>query len=320
MICCAPPLAWASDERKGRGGKSEVLISRITAAAKVIALRPCLLATRPAERASFAAPERHGIKGPLMLAREELVRFEEVAFLAWPAAVVVEYRGMRLRSTGGESRRANSAACYDCDPNMDERELVEVAETFFRARGLPPVFQVGPTAPLGLDALLVARGYGYAARTRAQTTSLGTLRENAGRREARGRTTIQGAPDDVWVDIEVTRGRYANIGAVFLQGLQGLGQRAAFATVHIEGSPAGACLLVHEKDVMVIGAMRTLPEVRRRGAASALLAAAADWGAHRSVALVYLQVEADNDAALALYAKAGFRTQYEYHYRVDIRT
>ena len=49
------------------------------------------------------------------IARAEIVRLEEATFHAWPAATVIVHRGMRLRATGGDSRRANSAAVFACE-------------------------------------------------------------------------------------------------------------------------------------------------------------------------------------------------------------
>jgi ribosomal protein S18 acetylase RimI-like enzyme len=47
-----------------------------------------------------------------------------------------------------------------------------------------------------------------------------------------------------------------------------------------------------------------------------VLAALARWAAERGARRLYLQVERDNPAALGLYARAGFRERYGYHYRL----
>jgi len=63
--------------------------------------------------------------------------------------------------------------------------------------------------------------------------------------------------------------------------------------------------------------MTTLPHARRRGAASAVLAALADWAISQGCPQMYLQVERDNTAALRLYRHAGFEELCTYHYRVQ---
>jgi ribosomal protein S18 acetylase RimI-like enzyme len=245
----------------------------------------------------------------------ELVRLEAIAFRAWPAASVTDHRGMLLRITGGDSRRANSAAVFACDPRLGIDELTDAGEAFYRARGQRALFQVGPTAPAGLDAALASRGYGAESPVWVQTTKLGPLVERARATAGPVRTSVASSPDASWVDIEIARGRYAGIAGTFLGALAQLGSRAGFATAHVDGAAVAACLFVHDEDLLVLAAMRTLPEARRRGAARALVHAGALWAAERGADAAILQVDQGNDAALTLYASEGFVTQYGYHYR-----
>ena len=57
-------------------------------------------------------------------------------------------------------------------------------------------------------------------------------------------------------------------------------------------------------------AMGTRPEARRRGAATSILRALAQWAHDRGAARMYLQVETTNDGARQLYTRAGFETAY----------
>jgi ribosomal protein S18 acetylase RimI-like enzyme len=60
--------------------------------------------------------------------------------------------------------------------------------------------------------------------------------------------------------------------------------------------------------------MRTLPSHRQRGLAIRVLAGLADSALSRNLTRVYLQVEEENHAALALYRRAGFQKAWLYHY------
>ncbi|MGH2978106.1 MAG: GNAT family N-acetyltransferase [Solirubrobacterales bacterium] len=59
-------------------------------------------------------------------------------------------------------------------------------------------------------------------------------------------------------------------------------------------------------DSLYVDALGTAPELRRRGVASALLAAAEDRGRRLGLVRVSLETEVDNDAARALYERCGF--------------
>jgi ribosomal protein S18 acetylase RimI-like enzyme len=58
-----------------------------------------------------------------------------------------------------------------------------------------------------------------------------------------------------------------------------------------------------------------MPEARGRGAGRELIRVLAAWAEAQGTPNLYLQVEAENAPALALYAKAGFTEALTYHYR-----
>ena len=57
------------------------------------------------------------------------------------------------------------------------------------------------------------------------------------------------------------------------------------------------------------------PRHTGRGIASALLATMLRWAWERGSTHAYLQVDADNHPAIAVYRKYGFADAYTYHYR-----
>jgi N-acetylglutamate synthase len=54
---------------------------------------------------------------------------------------------------------------------------------------------------------------------------------------------------------------------------------------------------------------------RRRGVGSAIVDGLSSWASGRGADRAYLQVEADNDGAIAFYAERGFVIAHSYHYR-----
>jgi ribosomal protein S18 acetylase RimI-like enzyme len=247
--------------------------------------------------------------------RAQLVQLEAIAFRAWPASEVVCHRGMLLRASGGDSRRARSAALHACEPALSNEEVIAATEAFYCARGMPPQLQIGPLAPVGLDAALAARGYASVSPALVQLAEVEDIRR-VPRPPSGVVAEVHAEPDAVWIEIEVTRGRYASIADEFLRVMRGLGRRAGFGVARVDGAPAAAALFVVDGDVTVIAAMRTVDEMRRRGAARTLLATSAQWAAARGASRALLQVDRDNNPALALYRAAGFTTHNGYHYRV----
>ena len=59
------------------------------------------------------------------------------------------------------------------------------------------------------------------------------------------------------------------------------------------------------------------PEARGRGAGRLLMTSLLAWGHAQGASRAYIQVEADNEAAKALYRSLGLSEAYRYHYRVS---
>ncbi|GAA1246343.1 hypothetical protein GCM10009676_35570 [Prauserella halophila] len=66
--------------------------------------------------------------------------------------------------------------------------------------------------------------------------------------------------------------------------------------------------------LLFVARLAVHPAYRRQGLARALMAAIGAWGERHGAAACVLQVAADNAAALALYARLGFREHHHYRY------
>jgi GNAT superfamily N-acetyltransferase len=64
-----------------------------------------------------------------------------------------------------------------------------------------------------------------------------------------------------------------------------------------------------------IAAMEVRPEYRRRGLAKRILRGLLAWGAEQGATRTYIQAEAGNAAALALYTGQGFKPHHRYRMR-----
>ncbi len=205
-----------------------------------------------------------------------------------------------------------SNACWPLgEPDREIETAIDAAEAWFQARGLPPRFKLtdGATAPEDLPQRLSRRGYADCKQT------LVMIGPTLGRSDPE--VTLSAAPDPSFEAVfTASAGGNFDDARERLEILARIPAPARFARLVVGGEPAalGACAV--EGQWAGVFGMRTTPEHRRKGLArrvlGALLAEAAVLGARRA----YLQVEASNEPAIALYERDGFRAAYAYRYWV----
>lgn len=222
--------------------------------------------------------------------------------------------GWLMRLSPGKARRARSIhALFGGLLSLDER--LAQAEATYREAGLPLIFRITPfTRPAGLDGELDQRGFVRVDETlvmhcpvlpsQAEGLPEGLVLESpphADFAEAVG--ALRGSPTD-------QRRSHAErllLSPVPYQGwlLRRPGDRSVVACAQTarEGPMVGLY------DVFVHPDARGLALSRRLCAT--LLAQARAAGA----SLGYLQVQADNAAAVAVYRRLGYVESYRYHYR-----
>ncbi len=238
---------------------------------------------------------------------------ELCAYDAWPPEEVEPLAGWRLRAMRGVTRRANSVWTFEATGDVSIDQRVDQAEVWYASRRLAPTFQVTDRArPEGLDGALAQRGYAIDAPVSIQVAAAADVRVALPAGDA---GVTRSCPDE-WFEISAHRGRFAKVSEIYRGLLQRIGPAARFALARVDGQPAAVGLGVVAGERMGIFSMLTLPSGRRRGAGRAVLAALAATAQEEGIEALYLQVERDNAAAIALYADASFRELYGYHYRV----
>lgn len=237
-----------------------------------------------------------------------LATVEAAAVRGWPASETEAIHGWLARYATGGSVRANTVAALRFDGQSLDAAIDHV-EAFYRTRGARPRFTISDvSSPDGLDAALAARGY-------VRSEDHVTMMKPVG--------TPPPAPLDVRGNDHTTPEWYA----VYLQGLSE--SRRAVAPEIVERVPAPRRFFSAVKDGTVVGSglsvldgtvasvqcMATLATARRSGAATSILAAIERHAAALGMRWLYLQTEAGNHAAVALYTRAGFRVAGHYHTR-----
>jgi ribosomal protein S18 acetylase RimI-like enzyme len=237
---------------------------------------------------------------------------ERAAARGWRAPEEAPLGGWLLRAAGGFTGRANSALAVG-DPGLPLAAAVTEVTRWYRARGLPPMVAVphplGQPGSTAVDQFLSAE-LGWPVRL--GTATVMTAEPGAVVGTAAG-VDVDAEPDEAWLALYCFGGRRpppVSRRLLMSAPWQAFGSvREADATVAI-GRVAMA------GDWAGLTAVEVHPRHRRRGLGSAITAVLAAAAAARGASGLYLQVEDDNDAARALYRRAGFTDHHGYHYRV----
>jgi N-acetylglutamate synthase len=236
-------------------------------------------------------------------------RLDELARRGWPALSEVDVGGWVVRVSGGVTQRANSVLPLVA-PADPVAALIEV-ERRYREHGLPAVFQLSPDSrPAGLDALLAGRGYRYGAPTIVATADAGTVLDRLPDNGVR--VDVATEPDPAWLGLWwAVDGRGDKHALAVARRILTAGP-ALYGTVTDAGGAAAVARLALVDDWGGLYCMATRADARRRGYGATMLRGLL---AHAGVRRTWLQVRAENTAALALYTAAGYTPATRYHYR-----
>jgi len=222
--------------------------------------------------------------------------------------------GWLMRLSPGKARRARSIhALFDGLLPLNER--LALADATYREAGLPLIFRITPfTRPAGLDGELDHRGFVRVDETmvmhcpalpaQAEALPEGLVLQSPPHAEfAEAVGALRGSPDDQ----RRSHAERLQLSPVPYQGwlLRRPGDGAVIACAQSarEGNMVGLY------DVFVH------PDARGQALSRRLCATLLAQASAAGASLGYLQVQADNSAAVAVYRRLGFVESYRYHYR-----
>ncbi|HEX6077039.1 MAG TPA: GNAT family N-acetyltransferase [Micromonosporaceae bacterium] len=236
----------------------------------------------------------------------DIVALERVAAAGWPAPDTDRLGAWVLRAAGGWTSRANSVLPLG-DPGVGVGQALDRVHTWYTARDLKPRFAVPLPAFRSLDRELADRGWQPTHRVLVQTASLPELLAAVPPRDDLPPVRVTRRPDQDW--LRVVDSRKGGPPEVAVRVLTGA-RLPAFASVSESGELLAIGRGVVDEGWLGLSLMEVVPGARRRGLARHVVAALAHWGAEHRAGRAYLQVEEDNEAALALYAGLGFSTHH----------
>ncbi|MFD6193860.1 GNAT family N-acetyltransferase [Streptomyces sp. NPDC060275] len=257
-----------------------------------------------------AAPARR--RGPAA-SYEELAR---VAARSWRPVESERLGAWELRAAGGFTRRANSVLPLG-DPGLPLDEALTAVRRWYGERGLPAYVQTATGAAGTQESLCVElerRGWVREVTAEVWTGPLAPVADLA---EGTG-VVLSREADETWL----ARYQRKGVSEVALRVLES-GPSVWFATVP---GAEGAVDADGAGDVAAIGrcvvdgrwasfaAVEVDPAQRRRGLATAVMAALARRALDEGASAAWLQVETDNAGARALYAGMGFAAHHAYHH------
>ncbi|MCW5253259.1 GNAT family N-acetyltransferase [Streptomyces sp. SHP 1-2] len=248
-----------------------------------------------------AAPARR--RGPAA-SYPELAR---VVARAWRPVESERLGEWELRAAAGFTRRANSVLPLG-DPGLPLDAALDTAVRWYAARGLPAYVQAA-TGAEGTEEVLCAalERRGWTREVSAEVWT-GELAPVADRADPAG-VLLSRHADGAWL----ARYGRSGTGEAALRVL-GSGPSVWFATVPGDGAPAAIGRLVVDGRWASFAAVEVDPARRRRGLGTAVMSALAGRALQEGASAAWLQVEADNTGARALYSGAGFAAHHAYHH------
>ena len=241
--------------------------------------------------------------------RADVLALESVCAKGWRAEMTDERAGWLLRANGGFTGRANTALPLR-QPTTSLADTLDAARAWYADRGLPLRVQLPLPVRRLLDAELAARGWPAEPDVLVLAARLDMLR--AGLPDA-PEVRIVDAPDAAWM-ARYRDGRTPAIARDILLRHD----RVGFAELRRDGSVLAIGRGAVDDGWLGVTAVEVGPELRRQGLATAIMSALCRWaveqhGATRS----YLQVTAENHAAVALYERLRYWRHHTYRYRSE---
>jgi ribosomal protein S18 acetylase RimI-like enzyme len=245
-----------------------------------------------------------------MLSNTDIAALERATLDAVAPQSMLTFKDWLLPFDHSTIGRAKSAV-----PLRHEGLQVEDLDAIFAAyaeRGMPAHFRLAARDSLQpIYGALAARGYTAQQPTQVQVAPVQALLKAFADHEPPA--CVQQAPDDGWTSVYMGP-EFDPVDAAHRVAALSRSPVVVYATLSDAQGPAAAGTASFSQGWAGIHGMRTAQRCRGKGMAGAILKALATQAQSRGLERVFLQVDTNNSAALALYQKAGFQTEWTYHY------
>ncbi|MBA8881609.1 GNAT family N-acetyltransferase [Phyllobacterium myrsinacearum] len=238
-------------------------------------------------------------------------QIEAVGFRAWPASSVHYDGSWAIRLTASHpSKRLNSVNPLDPGDTDNLEERVAQAIKRFRACGRQPVFRLSPLAPKALDAYLDTLGWTRFDESLVMLADLATVDLS----DAIDQIPLQDIGWYVDAAVQVQQENPA-LKPGLLEVISAIRPAKGLFVIEEGDEPVSTAICVHDGALAGLFNIGTLADRRRKGYGRMIVKSAIKWAVQHGAKRGWLQVEADNAGAIALYEKIGFTEAYRYAYR-----
>ncbi|WP_162249167.1 GNAT family N-acetyltransferase [Devosia sp. Root685] len=236
--------------------------------------------------------------------------FERAGLEAWPGIEVKWDGNWVRRASGGYTKRANSAQCFDPNDNEGAEDRIIGASSWLIVRGVKPVFRITPLSAPALNEALEDAGWDEIDHSHLYAMPLAAQEP-----DAEGKLLPLLDPDFLTAQQKLKAADEAEMGRMKAL-LAVMKVPATGIVIYRNGEPVASGLMAISNNIVITGNVITDPTRRRQGLASAMMRTGLNWAHEKGATIAALNVQADNPAAQALYQNLGFTHQYDYHYRI----
>lgn len=238
-------------------------------------------------------------------------RFEAAGFRAWPATSLRYDGTWAIRLTASHpAKRLNSI--NPLDPSDDHRmeERIARAGRRFEAYGRPLTFRISPLAAPGITRFLDEQGWSRL----GETVVMRLVLSSGVVAQAMHQIPLKDMNRFITAALEV-RGHSSSLRPGLSEVISSIEPETGLFVLEDRAAPIATAICVHDRDLAGLFEIATSPSRRGEGHGRRVLLSALRWAHSRGAHTAWLQVEADNVAALHLYSGLGFSELYRYHYR-----
>jgi GNAT superfamily N-acetyltransferase len=240
----------------------------------------------------------------------DFVEIEHAAFQSWPSQEEKNWEGWVLRLSEGYTKRANSITVFTNPAGLLE-PLILACETQFNSRQLPCVFRLLHFVDnTDLEEILISRGYNFADHTLTLFQHIQGKQWNGGK--------IKPMAIEDWMTSFYRLSQKDSLDGTRHLAILNRIRQPLLPAVLREGNEEVACGIgVMSGSLFGIFDIVIHPKYRNMGFGRELLYRMLKWAVDNGAISAYVQVVADNEPAVRLYHKCGYRPGYEYHYRIQ---